>query len=143
MADCCFGRTAKSGYHGYNHQPLVLPNTDYGDEYAYAAVAKNRRAVVASLRELIAFQKVRAAGAPQRRYMCRRPNILSKEGRADISDETCREIRTIASTYLPSDSNLPYVQEFGVADDGIVGGAAHRLRRHGGRPTCGSPQNPN
>ena len=30
------------------------------------------------------------------------------------------EIRAIASTYLPSDSKLPYVQEFGVADDGIV-----------------------
>lgn len=44
------------GYHGYNHQPLVLPNTDYGDEYAYHQWP-NRKAVVASLRELIAFQK--------------------------------------------------------------------------------------
>ena len=68
-------------------------------------------------------------------------NILSKEGRQTIGRDV-PEIRTIASTYLPSDSKLPYVQEFGVADDGIV-------ERRASSPaawweiTCGSPQNPN
>lgn len=30
------------------------------------------------------------------------------------------QIRAIASTYMPSDSSLTYVQEFGVAADGVV-----------------------
>ena len=105
------------GYHGYNHQPLVLPNTDYGDEYAYHQWP-NRKAVVASLRELIAFQKSVLPAATASVYVPP-SNILSKEGRQTIGRDV-PEIRTIASTYLPSDSKLPYVQEFGVADDGIV-----------------------
>lgn len=105
------------GYHGYNHQPLVLPNTDYGDEYAYHQWP-NRKAVVASLRELIAFQKSVLPAATASVYVPP-SNILSKEGRQTIGRDV-PEIRTIASTYLLSDSKLPYVQEFGVADDGIV-----------------------
>ncbi len=105
------------GYHGYNHQPLVLPNTDYGDEYAYHQWP-NRKAVVASLRELIAFQKSVLPAATASVYVPP-SNILSEEGRQTIGRDV-PEIRTIASTYLPSDSKLPYVQEFGVADDGIV-----------------------
>ena len=30
------------GYHGYNHQPLVLPNTDYGNEYTVRAMAESQ-----------------------------------------------------------------------------------------------------
>ena len=105
------------GYHGYNHQPLVLPNTDYGDEYAYHQWP-NRKAIVASLRELIAFQKSVLPAATASVYVPP-SNIMSKEGRQVIGRDI-PEIRAIASTYLPSDSKLPYVQEFGVADDGIV-----------------------
>lgn len=105
------------GYHGYNHQPLVLPNTDYGDEYAYHQWPK-RKAIVASLRELIAFQKSMLPAATASVYVPP-SNIMSKEGRQVIGRDI-PEIRAIASTYLPSDSKLPYVQEFGVADDGIV-----------------------
>ena len=44
------------GYHGYNHQPLVLPDTDYKDLYAYHQWP-TENAIVAAMNELIAFQK--------------------------------------------------------------------------------------
>jgi len=105
------------GYHGYNHQPLVLPNTDYGNEYAYKQWP-SRKAIANSLKELIAFQKSVLPAATSSVYVPP-SNILSKEGREVIGRDV-PEIRAIASTYLPSGSALPYVQEFGVADDGIV-----------------------
>lgn len=105
------------GYHGYNHQPLVLPNTDYGNEYAYKQWP-SRKAIANSLKELIAFQKSVLPAATSSVYVPP-SNILSKEGREVIGRDV-PEIRAIASTYLPSGSAWPYVQEFGVADDGIV-----------------------
>ena len=83
-----------------------------------AAMAAGHGIDVASLRELIAFQKSVLPAATASVYVPP-SNILSKEGRQTIGRDV-PEIRTIASTYLPSDSKLPYVQEFGVADDGIV-----------------------
>ena len=105
------------GYHGYNHQPLVLPNTDYGKEYAYVQWP-NRKAIVDSLNELIAFQKDVLPAATSSVYVPP-SNILSQEGRKIIGEDVS-QIRAIASTYMPSDSSLTYVQEFGVAADGVV-----------------------
>ena len=45
------------GYHGYNHQPLVLPDTDYKDLYSYRQWP-GEDAIVAAMDELIAFQKI-------------------------------------------------------------------------------------
>nr|WP_232782695.1 DUF2194 domain-containing protein [Bifidobacterium breve] len=105
------------GYHGYNHQPLVLPNTHYGKEYAYVQWP-NRKAIVASLQELIAFQKDVLPAATSSVYVPP-SNILSQEARKTIGEDV-PQIRAIASTYMPSDSSLPYIQEFGVAADGVV-----------------------
>ena len=105
------------GYHGYNHQPLVLPNTHYSKEYAYVQWP-NRKAIVASLQELIAFQKDVLPAATSSVYVPP-SNILSQEGRKIIGEDVS-QIRAIASTYMPSDSSLTYVQEFGVAADGVV-----------------------
>lgn len=105
------------GYHGYNHQPLVLPNTDYGNEYAYVQWP-NRKAIVDSLNELIAFQKAVLPAATSSVYVPP-SNILSSEGRQIIGEDV-PQIRAIASMFLPSDSSLGYVQEFGVAADGVV-----------------------
>ena len=41
------------GYHGYNHQPLCLPDTDYGDAYAYNQWP-NADAITAAMDELTA-----------------------------------------------------------------------------------------
>lgn len=105
------------GYHGYNHQPLVLPNTDYGNEYTYVQWP-NRKAIVDSLNELIAFQKTVLPAATSSVYVPP-SNILSSEGR-QIIGEGMPQIRAIASMAFPPDSSLEYVQEFGVAADGVV-----------------------
>lgn len=105
------------GYHGYNHQPLVLPNTDYGNEYPYVQWP-NRKAIVDSLNELIAFQKAVLPAATSSVYVPP-SNILSSEGRQIIGEDV-PQIRAIASMAFPPDSSLEYVQEFGVAADGVV-----------------------
>ncbi len=105
------------GYHGYNHQPLVLPNTDYGNEYTYVQWP-NRKAFVDSLNELIAFQKTVLPAATSSVYVPP-SNILSSEGRQIIGEDV-PQIRAIASMAFPPDSSLEYVQEFGVAADGVV-----------------------
>lgn len=105
------------GYHGYNHQPLVLPNTDYGNEYDYVQWP-SRKAMADSLKELIAFQKEMLPAANGSVYVPP-SNVMSSEGRAVIG-RSVPQIRTVASTYLPDGSHLPYVQEFGVASDGVV-----------------------
>ncbi|WP_065474127.1 DUF2194 domain-containing protein [Bifidobacterium longum] len=105
------------GYHGYNHQPLVLPNTNYGNEYTYVQWP-NRKAIVDSLNELIAFQKTVLPAATSSVYVPP-SNILSSEGRQIIGEDV-PQIRAIASMAFPPDSSLEYVQEFGVAADGVV-----------------------
>jgi len=105
------------GFHGYNHQPLALWDTDYGTLYDYKTW-KNKETLVASLNELIAFQDEVLPNARGSVYVPP-SNILSQEGRKIIGEDVS-QIRAIASTYMPSDSSLTYVQEFGVAADGVV-----------------------
>ena len=105
------------GYHGYNPQPLCLPDTDYGDAYAYNQWP-NADAITAAMDELIAFQKAVLPYAEGSVYVPP-SNILSAAGR-EILGTCVPGIRTIASTYFEDSSGLPYVQEFDVAPDGIV-----------------------
>lgn len=105
------------GFHGYNHQPLALWDTDYGTLYDYKTW-KNKETLVASLNELIAFQDEVLPNAHGSVYVPP-SNILSARVRKLIgTDVPC--IKTIASTYFEDGTDLPYVQEFGVASDGIV-----------------------
>lgn len=105
------------GFHGYNHQPLALWDTDYGTLYDYKTW-KNKETLVASLNELIAFQDEVLPNAHGSVYVPP-SNILSVRARKLIgTDVPC--IKTIASTYFEDGTDLPYVQEFGVASDGIV-----------------------
>lgn len=105
------------GFHGYNHQPLALSDTDYGDLYAYKTW-KNRQALVASLNELIGFQDEVLPNAHGSVYVPP-SNILSARARTIIGQDVPR-IKTIAATYFEDGTGLPYVQEFGVASDGMV-----------------------
>lgn len=105
------------GYHGYNHQPLVLPDTDYGNLYDYHQWP-NADAITAAMNELIAFQEEVLLYAKGSVYVPP-SNILSAEGRKVLA-ETVPQIKTIASTYFEDGTSLPYVQEFDVAEDGIV-----------------------
>lgn len=105
------------GFHGYNHQPLALWDTDYGTLYDYKTW-KNKEALVASLNELITFQDDVLPNAHGSVYVPP-SNILSARARKIIGADVPR-IKTIASTYFEDGTDLPYVQEFGVASDGIV-----------------------
>lgn len=105
------------GFHGYNHQPLALWDTDYGTLYDYKTW-KNKETLVASLNELIAFQDDVLPNAHGSVYVPP-SNILSVRARKIIGEDVPR-IKTIASTYFEDGTDLPYVQEFGVASDGIV-----------------------
>ena len=105
------------GYHGYNHQPLVLPDTDYKDLYSYRQWP-GEDAIVAAMDELIAFQKTVLPHTDGSVYVPP-SNILSAAGRQVLGSKV-PQIRTIASTYFEDDTDLPYVQEFGVASDGMV-----------------------
>lgn len=105
------------GFHGYNHQPLALWDTDYGTLYDYKTW-KNKETLVASLDELIAFQDEVLPNARGSVYVPP-SNILSACARKLIGTDVPR-IKTIASTYFEDGTDLPYVQEFGVASDGIV-----------------------
>lgn len=105
------------GFHGYNHQPLALWDTDYGTLYVYKTW-KNKETLVASLNELIAFQDEVLPNAHGSVYVPP-SNILSARARKLIGTDVPR-IKTIASTYFEDGTDLPYVQEFGVASDGIV-----------------------
>lgn len=105
------------GFHGYNHQPLALWDTDYGTLYDYKTW-KNKETLVASLNELIAFQDEVLPNAHGSVYVPP-SNILSARACQLIGTDVPR-IKTIASTYFEDGTDLPYVQEFGVASDGIV-----------------------
>ncbi len=105
------------GFHGYNHQPLALWDTDYGALYDYKTW-KNKETLVASLNELIAFQDDVLPNAHGSVYVPP-SNILSARARKIIGTDVPR-IKTISSTYFEDGTDLPYVQEFGVASDGIV-----------------------
>ena len=105
------------GFHGYNHQPLALSDTDYGTLYDYKTW-KNKDTLVAALNELIAFQDEVLPNAHGSVYVPP-SNILSARARKIIGKDVPR-IKTIASTYFEDGTDLPYVQEFGVASDGIV-----------------------
>ena len=105
------------GFHGYNHQPLALWDTDYGTLYDYKTW-KNKETIVASLNELIAFQDEVLPNAHGSVYVPP-SNILSARARKLIGTDVPR-IKTVASTYFEDGTDLPYVQEFGVASDGIV-----------------------
>lgn len=105
------------GFHGYNHQPLALWDTDYGTLYDYKTW-KNKETLVASLNELIAFQDEVLPNAHGSVYVPP-SNILSVRARKLIGTDVPR-IKTIASTYFEDGTDLPYVQEFGVASDAIV-----------------------
>lgn len=105
------------GFHGYNHQPLALSDIDYGTMYDYKTW-KNRETLVAALNELIAFQDEVLPNAHGTVYVPP-SNILSARARKIIGKDEPR-IKTIASTYFEDGTDLPYVQEFGVASDGIV-----------------------
>lgn len=103
------------GYHGYNHQPLCLSNVDYKDVLPYNtwdSYISMKKAV----KELVSFGEETFPSTEKTVYVPP-SNVLSREGRQMLAKEF-PEIKTIASTYFSGEYG--YVQEFEVAEDGIV-----------------------
>lgn len=103
------------GYHGYNHQPLSLPNTDYGDVLPYDTW-KNQSVMKKAVKELVRFGDEIFPSTSMSVYVPP-SNVLSAEGRRMLAKDF-PQIRTIASNYFTSE--FAYMQEFEVAEDGIV-----------------------
>ncbi len=103
------------GYHGYNHQPFSLSDTDYGDILPYNTW-DSFSAMEKAMKELIRFGKEMFPEAVMSVYVPP-SNVLSEAGRA-LLGSLYPQIRTIASNYFSGE--FAYVQEFEVAEDGIV-----------------------
>ena len=101
--------------HGYNHQPLSPPNTDYGDVLPYDTW-KNQSAMKKAVKELVRFGDKIFPSTSMSVYVPP-SNVLSAEGRRMLAEDF-PQIRTIASNYFTGE--FAYVQEFEVAEDGIV-----------------------
>lgn len=103
------------GYHGYNHQPLVLESFDYRGEENYAKWpdTATMQAAVTELRDFCAeaFPTVKLS------VYVPPSNILSAEGRAVLA-QSLPDLCGVASLYFST--GVGYGQEFTVAQDGIV-----------------------
>jgi len=104
------------GIHGYNHQPLQF-RQDIADEYDYV-VWNAYEDMEASIREVLSYTE---RAFPNYNMVSYVPpsNILSAEGRQVLVDNW-ETLRVISSLYEEDPKDYSYVQEFEIADDGIV-----------------------
>lgn len=103
------------GYHGYNHQPLVLDGFPFSEDLGYTTWN--------STEEMMGAMKTLSENTkwlfPKEQPSVYVPpsNILSSEAREALP-ETLEEVKTISGLYVVTGSE--YEQEFSVAPDGIV-----------------------
>lgn len=109
------------GYHGYNHQPLVLSNKDYKDHYDYKTW-QSETAMKSAFDELIELCDTLFPDAEFALYVPP-SNLLSDEGRQFLIREY-PHIKTISGIYFEdiADAELDFgcTQEFSVDKNGIV-----------------------
>lgn len=103
------------GYHGYNHQPLVLDGFEFTEDLGYMTWASVED-IHQSLRTLVDTTEWVFPNETASVYVPP-SNILSDEAREVIGEEI-EEIDTIASLYTVTGNE--YEQEFEVAEDGTV-----------------------
>lgn len=104
------------GIHGYNHQPLQF-REDIAKEYDYVTW-RSYEDMEASVREVVAYLK---RGFPNYDAVSYVPpsNVLSEQGRTALVDNW-ENLRVISSLYEEDPKDFSYVQEFEIAEDGIV-----------------------
>ena len=109
------------GYHGYNHQPLVLSNKDYKDHYDYKTW-QSEDAMKSAFDELIELCDTLFPDAEFSLYVPP-SNLLSDEGREFLIKEY-PHIKTISGIYFDdmADAELDFgcTQEFSVDENGVV-----------------------
>ncbi|MFS0554912.1 DUF2194 domain-containing protein [Brevibacillus sp. 179-C9.3 HS] len=104
------------GIHGYNHQSLVTDQA-IASHYQYNAWP-NEESMAESLLELDKYIKKVFSSYDIQVYVPP-SNVMGEEGRRALK-KAFPDIKVIASLYAESDSTHEYIQEFSVADDGIV-----------------------
>ncbi len=106
------------GFHGYNHMPLCIEGIDEEMRYGEYKLWSSKENMKAALTELKRFADELF---PQSAFSVYVPpsNILSETGRSALL-EACPDIGMIASFYIPSDDAQEYIQEFEVAEDGVI-----------------------
>jgi hypothetical protein len=104
------------GLHGYNHQSLAMEGHIKQDLGYMAWKSKNDMA--GSIKELVRFVKSVFSQYSFRAYVPP-SNILSPEGRQAVIEGN-PDLKIIASVYLPNREGDVYVQEFSIAEDGII-----------------------
>lgn len=106
------------GYHGYNHQPLCLSNSDYKGIYDYKTW-ESKEAMIKSFQHLVDFCEELFADVKMSVYVPP-SNLLSLEGKHMLI-ENFKSIKTLSGIYLPDDSlDFSLLQEFEVEENGIV-----------------------
>lgn len=104
------------GIHGYNHQSLVT-DQETASHYEYKAWP-DEASMTESLTYLDNYIKKVFSAYDIQTYVPP-SNVLGEEGRRALK-KSFPDLRIIASLYAESDSTHEYIQEFSVAEDGIV-----------------------
>src|SRR5690606_9546319 len=104
------------GIHGYNHQSLTF-REDIAKEYGYYPW-NSYEDMEASVREVVTFIERAFPNYDAVSYVPP-SNVLSEEGRTALVNNW-ENLRVIASLYEDDPKGYSYVQEFEIAEDGIV-----------------------
>ncbi|TQR21204.1 DUF2194 domain-containing protein [Psychrobacillus vulpis] len=104
------------GFHGYNHQSLVL-DKEVSSQFGYKEWRKEED-MSESIDELLTYTKSAFPGYTVTSYVPP-SNVLSKEGR-EAMKKVWPDLTVISSLYGEDESGVAYVQEFDVAEDGII-----------------------
>jgi len=103
------------GLHGYNHQSLVLPDFDYGDELPYNKWPAEEN-MISALRECVRYQEELFPGNIMKTYVPP-SNVLSKEGRAVLKNNF-PDINLISGLLI--DDIFGLEDDFGMGEDGLI-----------------------
>ncbi|WP_432357133.1 DUF2194 domain-containing protein [Sporosarcina sp. UB5] len=104
------------GIHGYNHQPLNR-DSEIAAQFDYN-VWTNEEDMVASIEEVLDFTKASFPNYTVASYVPP-SNVLSSEGREALK-KAWPELTVIASLFIEDPTNASYVQEFEIAQVGII-----------------------
>lgn len=106
------------GYHGYNHQPLAMGDSDYKGIYDYKTWP-SQEAMEKAFRHLVDFCEELFPGIEMSVYVPP-SNLLAESGRQMLLN-CFEEITTLSGIYLP-DASLDFhlLQEYTVDENGVV-----------------------
>lgn len=106
------------GYHGYNHQPLALEDSDYRGVYDYKTWPSTE-AMEQAFRHLVDFCDELFPGIEMSVYVPP-SNLLAESGKQMLLSRF-EEVTTLSGIYLPDDSlDFHLLQEYSVDKNGVV-----------------------